>query len=90
MRELAGYRLTPHAEEQIIRRGLDLEVVRQVLISPEQNVQTSPGRSVLQSRFPIGPSGKLYLVRVVADVDRTPAEVVTVYATGKIDKYWKE
>ena len=28
-----------------------------------------------------------YLLRVFVDVDRTPAEVVTVYRTSKIEKY---
>ena len=28
-------------------------------------------------------------VRVFVDVDRSPAEVITVYRTSKIDKYWR-
>jgi hypothetical protein len=32
----------------------------------------------------------VYLIRVIVDVDRKPAEVVTVYRTSKISKYWKE
>ena len=34
--------------------------------------------------------GVKYLVRVVVDVDRNPAEVVTAYRTSKIAKYWRE
>ena len=30
-----------------------------------------------------------YLVRVFVDIDREPAEVVTVYRTSKIGKYWR-
>jgi len=41
---------------------------------------------VLQARAE--PEGKVYLIRVVVDVDRQPAEVVTVYRTSKIAKYW--
>jgi hypothetical protein len=33
--------------------------------------------------------GSLYLIRVLVDVDRRPAEVVTVYRTGRIEKYWR-
>ena len=33
---------------------------------------------------------KKTLVRVFVDVDRHPAEVVTVYRTTKISKYWRE
>jgi hypothetical protein len=49
-----------------------------------------PGRVVLQSRILMGEPAKTYLVRVFLDVDRRPAEVVTVYRTGKISKYWRE
>lgn len=31
----------------------------------------------------------MFLVRVVVDVDRQPAEVVTAYRTTKIAKYWE-
>jgi len=31
----------------------------------------------------------MYLVRVVVDVDRRPPEVVTVYRTTKLRKYWR-
>jgi hypothetical protein len=46
-----------------------------------------PGRDVLQSRiaFP----GKTYPLRVFVDIDRDPAEVVTVYRTSPIAKYWR-
>jgi hypothetical protein len=29
------------------------------------------------------------LLRVFVDVDRDPPEVVTVYRTSKIEKYWR-
>jgi len=42
---------------------------------------------VLQS--PVVLREKAYVVRVFLDVDREPAEVVTVYRTGKVEKYWR-
>ena len=33
--------------------------------------------------------GWRYLVRVIVDVDRDMPEVVTVYRTSKIEKYWR-
>jgi len=30
-----------------------------------------------------------YLVRVFVDVDRSPPEVVTVYRTSKVERYWR-
>ena len=83
-----AYVLTPHARFQMQRRGIDEEVVRQVVEGPEQQFDLRPGRSVRQSRIKMG--GRMYLVRVVVDVERTPVEVVTVYRTSKISKYWRE
>ncbi len=82
------YILTPHARFEMRRRGIDEEVVRQVMARPEQHFNLRPGRAVRQSRMEM--EGKTYLVRVVVDVDRTPAAVVTVYRTSKISKYWRE
>jgi len=61
--------------------------VRQVLAAPEQRHAVRPGRDLLQSRIEF--AGKTYLVRVFVDVDRDPAEVVTVYRTSRIAKYWR-
>jgi hypothetical protein len=57
------------------------------LAAPEQRHAARPGRDVLQSR--IGVAGKTYLLRVFVDVDRQPAEVVTVYRTSRVGKYWR-
>ena len=37
----------------------------------------------------MGATGQEYLVRVFVDIDRDPAELVTVYRTSKIGKYWR-
>jgi hypothetical protein len=34
-------------------------------------------------------AGKTYLVRVFVDVDRSRAEVVTVYRTSRVAEYWR-
>jgi hypothetical protein len=80
--------LTPHATFELQRRGLDETIVRHVLAAPDRREALRPGRDVLQSRVEV--AGKRLLVRVFVDVDRTPAEVVTVYRTSKIDKYWRD
>jgi len=71
------------------RRKLGQELVHQVLTAPEQRLEVRPGRDVLQSRVLLGEPPKAYLVRVVVDIDRRPAEVVTAYRTSKVLKYWK-
>jgi len=84
---IVDYVLTPHALLEMERRDLDEALLRQVLTAPEQRSEVRPGRDALQSRVEI--AGKWYLIRVFVDVDRSPPEVVTVYRTSKIDKYWR-
>jgi hypothetical protein len=38
----------------------------------------------------MGEPPKEYLLRVFVDVDRNPAEVVTVYRKSQVSKYWQE
>ncbi|MFI5339393.1 MAG: DUF4258 domain-containing protein [Candidatus Methylomirabilales bacterium] len=80
----------PHAEFEMGRRGLSKETIRQILSAPEQRLEIRPGRVLLQSRIAIGEPARMYLVRVVVDIERQPAEVVTAYRTSKMSKYWKE
>lgn len=87
---MTDYVITEHALFEMKRRGLSEKLVRLVLSSPEQRIDVRPGRVVLQSRIPMGEPAKTYLLRVFLDVDRRLAQVVTVYRTGKISKYWKE
>ena len=77
--------VTPHAAEQMKRRGIDEATLESVLVSPERRLPLRPGRDLLERIVDF--HGRSYLVRVIADVDRTPAEVVTVYRTSKIEKY---
>jgi Domain of unknown function (DUF4258) len=81
------YRIASHAIVEMERRGIDEAVVRGVLAAPEQRHTVRPGRDVLQSRITF--ADKTYLVRVFVDVDHEPAEVVTLYRTSKVAKYWR-
>jgi Domain of unknown function (DUF4258) len=82
-----NYLVTSHAAFEMLRRRIEEGVVRQVLAAPEQRHAVRPGRDVLQSRIAF--AGKSYLLRVFVDIDRDPAEVVTVYRTSRIAKYWR-
>ena len=86
---IADFVISGHARFEMERRSIPDEVVQQILASPEQRFQVREGRVVLDSRLIMGTPAKMYLVRVVVDVDRRPAEVVTVYRTTKLDKYWR-
>ena len=84
---MGAYVITSHAAFEMRRRGIADGVLRRVLAAPEQRHAVRIGREVLQSRIVVG--GRTYLIRAFVDVDRDPAEVVTVYLTSRVAKYWK-
>lgn len=86
---MPNYVVTEHALFEMKRRGLSEETLRQVLSSPDQRIDVRPGRVALQSRVAVGVPVRLQLLRVVVDIDREPAEVVTAYRTSKMLKYWR-
>lgn len=86
---VTGYRITAHARSEMLRRQISEEEIAVVLAAPGQVETARQGRSVYQSLFQSENSGKTYLVRVFVDIDRVPPEVVTVYRTSKITKYWR-
>lgn len=87
MAPITSYVLTSHAVDEIHRRGLDADLIGAVLRSPGQRLSVGQSRDIVQSRVVL--DGKEYLVRVVVDVDRNPAEVVTAYRTSNVGKYWR-
>ena len=72
------YILTSHALFEMARRQISEDDVAQVLTAPEQSEPDRPGRMVYQSRLQLGHPPQTYLLRVFVDIDRYPAEVVTV------------
>jgi len=85
---LPRYIIKPHAGIEMKRRQIGEKEIATVLSAPEQVEEVRTGRNVYQSRLNLGDPPKTYLLRVFVDVDRDPAEVVTVYRTSKISKYW--
>jgi|LakMenEpi09Aug11_1017355.scaffolds.fasta_scaffold14200_1 hypothetical protein len=77
-------RWTDHAWFEANRRGIGVAEVEATLQSPGQILILRPGRAVWQS---VLPSGRL--LRVFVDIDRIPCEIVTVYCTSKVAKYWR-
>ena len=82
------YRLTPHALDEVSRRGLTPEQVESVLTSPEQIVPASGGRMAYQSKMEL-PDGRMMLIRAIVEEEQDGLVVVTVYRTSKIAKYWR-
>jgi len=78
-----------HALFQMRRRGISEMDVNRIIESPEQTPEVRPGRAVFQARIMVGEPARTFLVRVFVDVGKENLEVVTVYRTSKIDKYWR-
>jgi hypothetical protein len=88
-RPIRDYVLTPHLCEKAALRGIPLDLVRDVLAGPDQRFVVRLRRIVVQSRCEVCGPNKVYFIRVVVDVDRKPADVVTLYLTSRIAKYWE-
>lgn len=78
---------TDHARVKMARREVTEEQVLGVLARPESDQLVRPGRRVLQGQMLWGSPPQPYLLRVFADVDRNPPEIVTVYLTSKFANY---
>lgn len=87
---LSNYTFTDHALFEMSRRSISREDVAATLAEPDQMEQVRVGRMILQRIFHLGDPPSAYLLRIVVDVDRRPAEIVTAYRTSKIGKYWRD
>lgn len=86
---LREFYIKDHARFQMKRRQISEDQVRQALTAPQQIIGEEGGRYIYQSKLFLPNSGKERLFRVVVDTRREPVEVVTVYRTSKIAKYWR-
>jgi Domain of unknown function (DUF4258) len=82
------YRLSRHAKEEASRRQIPSSWIETVLANPEQRIEESYGKMVLQSCLR-DDRGKMYLVRAILATDKKPPVVVAIYRTSKIQKYWR-
>jgi hypothetical protein len=87
MTGLTEFSLSRHALEEMERRQIPRAFVENVLANPEQVIHVHGGKVAYQSRIDFG-AGKIFLLRVIVNESVTPAVVVTVYRTSKIEKYW--
>lgn len=82
------FRLTHHAEQELIRRSIPRDLLEQTVDAPQQIVPGPGGRRVYQSRLDFG-GDRIFLLRVIVDDGTEPPTIVTVYRTSKISKYWR-
>jgi hypothetical protein len=83
------FKLSAHAQEEVERRRIPMQLVESVLNNPQQVVPAFRGKTAYQSELDFG-SGKKYLLRAIVDDSVYPAAVITVYRTSKINKYWRK
>lgn len=82
------FEITKHARQEMDRRSISADIVESVLDKPDQIVEEYGDKRAYQSIMDFG-TGKRYLVRVIVGDAVVPAQVVTVYRTSKIKKYWR-
>ena len=70
---MAEFSISNHAKEQMEFRNVSLEVVMSILTNPKQ-ILTEEGD---------------YLGRIFVNIEKEPNNVITVYRTSKIDKYYE-
>jgi hypothetical protein len=76
-----------HAQQEIDRRAIPMDLVQSVLASPQQIIEQPDGKKIYQSQVDFG-GGKIFLIRAVVSEFAEYRLVVTVYRTKKISKYW--
>ena len=84
---ISRYRLSSHAARSMRGREIDVKEVEEVMRSPQQRIVLSSQRDVLQSK--VGPANRVRLLRIIVDFETDPPAIVSVYKTGKINKYWR-
>ena len=79
--------LTRHAQAEMLRRHIPETLVNQIAQSPGQIVKEQGDILCYQSIS--HEEDKSYLIRVMINPTTDPVQIVTVYKTSKIDKYWR-
>lgn len=80
--------LSHHVQLEMVRRQIPLRLLESVLQQPQQIVSEKRGRKAYQSQVDFGDGG-IFLLRAIVEDDVDPANVITVYRTSKISKYWR-
>jgi len=78
-----------HAEEQLVRRSLNRNIVESVVLNPEQIIDDENNVDITIYQSIIKEDGKLFLYRVFINTQLLPNLIVTLYRTTKIEKYYE-
>ncbi|OAV69378.1 hypothetical protein Barb6_01936 [Bacteroidales bacterium Barb6] len=77
-----------HAEEQMLRRGLDKDQVLTVIQNPDEII-ADDSEEVVIFQSVIKENEQLFLLRVFINRSKQPKRIVTLYKTTKIKKYYE-
>jgi hypothetical protein len=78
-----------HAEEQMLRRGITRETVLLVVSHPEEILTNDEDATVTTYQSLIKEDDQCFLLRVFINTDKFPHEIITLYKTSKIKKYYE-
>ncbi len=84
-----NFRVSKHAENELQLRKIPRQFLDQVMANPQQIVPERGNKKAYQSQVDFG-SGRIFLLRAIVVDIISPAVVVTVYRTTKINKYWRK
>ncbi|GHT19334.1 hypothetical protein AGMMS49965_22620 [Bacteroidia bacterium] len=77
-----------HAEEQLMRRGINRSLVVAVVENPDEVIEDDEQDVVIYQSI-IKESGQSFLLRVFVNKNKQPIVIVTLYKTTKISKYYE-
>ncbi|MBE0573778.1 DUF4258 domain-containing protein [Candidatus Dojkabacteria bacterium] len=79
------FKISKHAEEQFILRGISLEIVLTILTNPDSILQDDPCKHIYQRVFT--ENNKKFLYRIFVNICKDPNVIITGYKTSKTEKY---
>ncbi len=82
--------LSGHAVFEAKRRDIDEGLIRSMVIKPQQKISSKRGRVIVQGIYQDQIEEKEMLLRIIGKETIDKFEVITVYKTSKIKKYWIE
>jgi len=72
---------------QLEERNISRNLVKKVMRSPGQIISSYGNREIAQKVVECG--GEKFLIRIAYEKKKAELEIITVYLTKKIRKYWR-
>ena len=83
------FTFSKHAEEQLIKRSLNRNIIESIILNPEQMLINGYDTNISIYQSIVKEDDKLFLYRVFVNTQLLPNVIVTLYRTTKIDKYYE-